>query len=158
MLDGVAVGFSDLWVWLIFIGIGLLMILLELFVGVATGLDLVFLGSAFIIGALVTWPFHSWVLTLVVTLVICIAYLALGRRYIHRWTATRKEKTNIDAIIGKKGIVLQSIAENVDGRVKVGNEEWKATAAQDIEKGVEIVVIGVSGVTLDVEILKEEKK
>jgi membrane protein implicated in regulation of membrane protease activity len=158
MLDGVAVGFSDLWVWLIFIGIGLLMVLLELIIGMGTGLDLVFLGSAFIIGGLLTWPFHSWVLTLIVTLVICIAYLALGRRYIHRWTATRKEKTNIDAIIGKKGIVLQSIAENVDGRVKVGNEEWKAMAAQDIEKGAEIVVIGISGVTLNVEILKGEKK
>jgi membrane protein implicated in regulation of membrane protease activity len=150
--------FPDSWVWLMFIGIGLLMILLELIVGVDTGLDLVFLGSAFVIGGLVTWPFHSWLLTLIVTLVVCIVYLALGRRYVHRWTSTRKEKTNIDAIIGKKGIVLQSIAENADGRVKVGNEEWKARASETIEKGTEIVVTGISGVTLGVEISKGEKK
>lgn len=156
MIDSLAM-LPDAWVWLMFIGIGLLMILLELIIGVATGLDLVFLGSAFIIGGLVTWPFHSWVLTLIITLVICVAYLALGRRYVHRWTATRKEKTNIDAIIGKKGIVLQSITENVDGRVKVGNEEWKARAEETIEKGAEIVVISISGVTLNVEIFKGGK-
>jgi membrane protein implicated in regulation of membrane protease activity len=157
MANGIE-AFPDSWVWLMFIGIGLLMILLELIVGVDTGLDLVFLGSAFVIGGLVTWPFHSWLLTLIVTLVVCIVYLALGRRYVHRWTSTRKEKTNIDAIIGKKGIVLQSIAENADGRVKVGNEEWKARASETIEKGTEIVVTGISGVTLCVEINKGEKK
>lgn len=149
---------NDSWVWVVFVGIGLLMILLELIVGVETGLDLVFLGSAFILGGLATGPFNSWILTLIVTSAIGVAYVALGRRYIHRWTATRKEKTNIDAIIGKRGIVLQSIAKNADGRVKVGNEEWKAMAAEDIEKGAEIVVIGISGVTLDVEIHKGEGK
>ena len=148
---------SNDWVWLLFIGIGLLMILLELIVGVGTGLDLVFLGSAFIIGGLVTWPFHSWVLTLIITLVICIAYLVLGRRYVHRWTATRKEKTNIDAIIGKNGIVLQRLTPGVNGLVKVGNEEWRARAEESIEKDEVIVVTAISGVTLNVEKFKGGK-
>jgi membrane protein implicated in regulation of membrane protease activity len=142
--------FYDSWIWLIFIGIGLVMILLELFVGVETGLDLVFLGSAFIIGGLATWPFQSWLLTLILTLVICLVYVALGRRYIHRWTATRKEKTNIDTIVGKKGIVLQNIVPNVHGLVKVGNEEWRAKSEELIEKDAEIVVTGIQGVTLTV--------
>ena len=148
---------SNDWVWLLFIGIGLLMILLELIVGVGTGLDLVFLGSAFISGGLVTWPFHSWVLTLIITLVICIAYLVLGRRYVHRWTATRKEKTNIDAIIGKNGIVLQRLTPSVNGLVKVGNEEWRARAEESIEKDEVIVVTAISGVTLNVEKFKGGK-
>ena len=157
MVDGATVGFSDSWVWSIFIGIGLLMILLELFVGVETGLDLVFLGSAFIIGGLATWPFHSWVLTLIITLVICIAYLALGRRYVHRWTATRKEKTNIETIIGKNGVVLQSLTPGAKGVVKVDNEEWRARAEESIEKGEVIVVKDISGITLNVEKYKGEK-
>jgi membrane protein implicated in regulation of membrane protease activity len=157
MLNGIE-AFPDSWMWLIFIGIGLIMILLELIVGVDTGLDLVFLGSAFVIGGLIAWPFHSWILTLILTLVICVVYVAVGRRYIHRWTLTRKEKTNVDAIIGKKGIVLQSIAENSDGRVRVGNEEWKARASETIEKGTEVDVTGVSGVTLEVKISEGEKK
>ena len=138
-------------VWMAFVVVGLLMILLELIVGVNTGLDLVFLGTAFILGGLVTLPFKSWILTLIVTSVISMAYVAIGRRYVHRWTTVKKSKTNVDAIVGRTGIIMQNIARNVDGRVKVGNEDWKASAAEDIETGVEVVVTGVSGVTLIVE-------
>ena len=145
--------FTD-WLWLVFVIVGLLFVLLELIVGVETGLDLVFIGSAFILGGLVTWPFHSWLLTIIVTSLICVAYVALGRRYVHRWTMVSKAKTNIDAIIGRQGIVLKSIAKNVDGLVKVGNEQWRARAEEGIKEGDEIVVTSVSGVTLIVEKIK----
>jgi len=147
-------GFPDLWLWLVFVIAGLLLVLLELIVGVETGLDLVFTGSTFILGGLATWPFHSWLLTVIVTSIICVAYVVLGRRYVHRWTAVKKAKTNIDAIIGREGIVLKSIARNVDGLVKVGNEQWRARAEEDIKKGEEIVVTSISGVTLIVEKIK----
>ena len=113
-----------------------------------TGLDLVFIGSAFIIGGLATWPFHSWWLTLVVTSAICVVYVVLGRRYIHQWTAVKRVRTNIDTIIGQQGIVLKTISRNVDGLVKIGNEQWRARADQDIEQGEEIIVTSISGVTL----------
>ncbi|MBA7625776.1 hypothetical protein ES703_33208 [subsurface metagenome] len=147
----VAAGFPDLWLWLIFVIAGLLLVLLELIVGVETGLDLVFIGSAFILGGLVTWPFNSWLLTLIVTSLICIAYVVIGRRYIHKRMAVGQTKTNIDAIIGHRGIVLKNIARNVDGRVRVGNERWRARAEEDIKEGDEIVVTSVSGSTLIVE-------
>ncbi len=146
--------FPDLWLWLIFVIVGLLFVLLELIVGVETGLDLVFIGSAFILGGLVTWALHSWVVTVIVTSAICVVYVALGRRYVHRWTAVSKAKTNIDAIIGRQGTVLKSIAKNVDGLVKVGYEQWRARAEEDIKQGDEIVVTSVSGVTLIVEKIK----
>ena len=151
MGDRMVTGFPDLWLWLVLVIVGLLLILLELIVGVETGFDLVFIGSAFILGGLVTWPFHSWLLSLIITSLICIAYVFIGRRYVHRWTAVSQTKTNIDAIIGRQGIVLRSIARNVDGLVKVGNEQWRARAAEDIKEGNEIVVISVSGVTLIVQ-------
>jgi membrane protein implicated in regulation of membrane protease activity len=152
MGDGIAVLFSSSWVWLVFVIIGLVMVLLELIIGVeTTGFDLVFLGSAFVLGGLVTWPAQSWVATIVVTSLICIAYIAIGRRYVHRWAAVRKSKTNVDAIVGRTGIVLTSISRNADGRVKVGSEDWKARATEDIEQGSEIVVTDVAGVTLIVE-------
>ena len=147
----VVLTFADSWVWLFFIIAGLLLALLELVVGVDTGLDLVFIGSAFLIGGFVGWPFHSWLLSLIITSIICITYIALGRRYIHRWTAVKRERTNIDAIIGTSGIVVRSIAKNVDGLVKVRNEQWRAKAEEDTEPGEEIVVKSVSGVTLIVE-------
>jgi membrane protein implicated in regulation of membrane protease activity len=149
-----ALNFSDAWLWLIFVGAGLFFVLLELFIGVDTGLDLVFIGTTFIIGGLVTWPFKLWVVTLIVTAVICVAYVFLGRKYIHKWTAVELEKTNIDAIIGSSGIVLEDIKKYAVGRVKVGNERWRARADEDIPEGNEIMVTGVTGATLIVEKLE----
>ena len=79
-MDSIVAGYPDLWLWLIFVTVGLLLVLVELIIGVETGLDLVFIGSAFILGGLVTWPFGSWILTVIVTGAICVAYVALGRR------------------------------------------------------------------------------
>jgi len=59
--------------------------------------------------------------------------------------------TNIDAIMGKKGIVLEGLTPGGNGRVRVGNEEWKARAEDKIDKGEVIVVTAVNGVTLNVE-------
>ncbi len=142
--------FADIWLWLIFVITGLLLVLLELIVGIDTGLDLVFIGSAFVIGGLVTWPAESWILTLLITIIICVAYVFLGRKYVHRLTYVKKTKTNIDTITGQTGIVVKNISKNNDGLVKVGNEEWRARAEEDIEQGEEIIVTGISGVTLKV--------
>lgn len=151
MEENLVTAFPDLWLWLIFVVLGLLLILLELIVGVEAGFDLVFIGSALVLGGLVTWPFHSWLPTVIVTSVVCIAYVALGRRYVHRWTQIKKAKTNIDVIVGKKGIVTKGIARHADGLVKVDNERWRARSEEEIKKGDEINVTGVSGATLMVE-------
>jgi len=142
--------FTDEWMWLIFVGIGLLLVTLELIIGLDTGLDLVFIGTAFVIGGLITWPFHAWIATILVTALICVTYVFLGRKYIHRKTAVKLEKTNIDAVIGRRGIVLKGIERNTVGRVKVGNEQWRAQADEMIQEGDEIVVTGVTGTTLSV--------
>ena len=142
--------FYDSWIWLVFVIIGLVMALAELILGVDMGLDLVFIGSAFIISGLVTWPFHFWWLTVIVTSIICVLYVVLGRRYIHRWTATKATVTNVDAIIGKTGVVLTDIHPNNHGLVRLGGEEWRADSAEDISAGTAIKVIEVRGVTLKV--------
>jgi len=59
MIGDAGVAFANSWLWLIFTGTGLFLALLELLIGIDTGLDLVFIGSAFIIGGLFTFPFHS---------------------------------------------------------------------------------------------------
>ena len=146
----VEVMFFDSWAWLFFIGAGLVMIILELFLGIDTGLDLVFIGTAFVLGGLITLALQSWIWTAIVSGIICVLYVVIGRRYIHRSTAVKSEKTNIDTIVGKKGVVLQDITRHHYGLVKVGMEEWRAGADEEIEEGEEIAVTGISGVTLTV--------
>lgn len=151
MENGLAdIGFYNSWIWLVFVGLGLVLITLELLVGVETGLDMVFIGSAFILGGLVTVAMHSWAWTLVATVVICILYLFIGRRYIHRNIGVRATRTNIDAIIGKTGIVQKETDTSGEGTVKVGTEQWRARSAIPIKEGEEIIVTGIHGITLDV--------
>jgi membrane protein implicated in regulation of membrane protease activity len=145
------VEFADSWLWLIFLVAGVALAALELLVGVDTGLDLVFIGSAFLVGGFAGWLANSWVVVVVTTGVICVAYVAVGRRYAHRWTAVAKERTNVDAVIGARGTVIKSVSAGGDGIVKVGNEEWRARSTDDIAAGQEITVTAVRGVTLTVE-------
>jgi membrane protein implicated in regulation of membrane protease activity len=144
------VSFVDSWLWLIFIAAGLALILLELLLGIETGLDMVFIGSAFVLGGLISIALQSWVWTAVISGAICVIYVFLGRRYIHNRIAVKTEKTNIDTIIGRRGFVRQDISQKNYGLVKIGMEEWRAKADEDIKEGEEITVIDVSGVTLSV--------
>lgn len=150
----VEVTFFDSWAWLIFIGVGLVLVLLELLIGIETGLDLVFIGSAFILSGLITLAMQTWVWTAVIAGIICVIYLGVGRRYIHRRMSFAAEKTNIDTIVGKTGIVLQDITRNNYGLVKIAMEQWRAGADEEIKEGQEIIVTGISGVTLTVKIIE----
>ena len=142
--------FMNEWCWLIFVIIGLILIIMELVVGVETGLDLVFIGSAFLVGGLITWPFHNWIVTTVVTSIICIAYVFLGRTKVKRWITGKKENTNIDVLIGMKCVVTEAIPANGYGAVKVRGDVWRATSDKDLSVGSEAKVESLSGVTLTV--------
>ena len=142
--------FANEWLWLIFLSTGLLFVILELLIGVETGLDLVILGSVFIIGGLITWPADSWIFTVIIITILSVAYLILGRKYVHKRMLFKEEKTNIDTIIGKEGVVLRTINDADEGLVKVGYEEWRARSKEDIPEGTEIIVTEIAGVTLTV--------
>lgn len=143
--------FANDWLWLIFLAVGLVFVIMELMMGVDTGLDLVILGSVFVIGGLITWPTGSWIITAIVISVLSVAYLVLGRRYVHSRMLVKDEKTNVDTLIGKSGVVLQAITEYSQGLVKVGYEEWRARAEEEIPEGTDIIVTEISGVTLTVQ-------
>jgi membrane protein implicated in regulation of membrane protease activity len=146
----VDVSFIDTWAWLIFVAIGLVLILMELLLGIETGLDLVFIGSACILGGLITIAMDNWVWSAVITGIIAILYVLLGRRYVHGRLAVKAEKTNIDTIIGRTGVVLKDISQHEYGLVKIGMEEWRAGADDEIKKGEAIEVTGIRGATLSV--------
>jgi len=62
--------------------------------------------------------------------------------------------TNVDAVIGKEGVVTKRIAPTEAGLVKLGSETWRAelTAADQVPRdaGVTVKVESVEGVTLKV--------
>ena len=62
-------------------------------------------------------------------------------RYLYRSDGV--QRTNADAIIGRTGIVSQTIEAGGFGRVAVGGDDWKAVSedGECIEAGVRVTVI-----------------
>ena len=79
--------------------------------------------------------------------------LLLTKPLIKKFVKTPKTKpTNVYSIIGKEGIVLETIDSiNGTGKVKVNGELWSAISDSNIEKNEKIKVINVNGVKLQVE-------
>ena len=109
-----------------------------------------YFGFLLVLGGLVTLAIQSWVWTALVSGVVAFAYVAIGRRYLHRRIAVDAVKTNIDTIIGRTGTVRPAVEPDRDGIVRVGNEEWRARASESLPQGETIVVTAIKGVTLTV--------
>ena len=66
-----------------------------------------------------------------------------------------REKTNVDGLIGKKGIVTEEISNlHATGQVTISGLEWMARSVDDeltIEKGAVVVIREIRGVKLIVE-------
>ncbi len=63
-------------------------------------------------------------------------------------------RTNVDALIGKSGIVTERIDPTTGkGRVVVAGEDWRGATIDDtvLEPGTKIMVIQVDGTTLQVD-------
>lgn len=75
--------------------------------------------------------------------------LFFTRPFVNKFSPKEKVKTNAFSIIGKKGIVTQTINPITgEGQVKVGSEVWSAKSSKDvkIEKGLEVEVLDIDGV------------
>jgi len=143
--------FADQWLWLVFVGVGLGLVVAEFVTGAVSGFDMAIFGSVFILGGLVASPFDSWPTAVIVTSVLSVAYVVIGRRYVRRWTQARKARTNIDAIIGRRALVVKDITKYAPGRIEVGGVRWRASADDEIGKGQEVTVTEVRGATLIVQ-------
>ena len=88
-------------------------------------------------------------------LIMCIvAFLGLifGRRILQNYFQVNKEikLSNINALIGKTGIVIKEIDKDMPGLVRVDNEVWSAISSDNetISERESIVIKGVEGVKL----------
>lgn len=80
-----------------------------------------------------------------------LAFFALTRpltRRLHK----RHTATNARALVGQVGVVSQPIGGPGDpGYIRLGGEEWRATAAMPLGPGAPVVVRNIVGATLQVE-------
>jgi membrane protein implicated in regulation of membrane protease activity len=139
------------WSWALVIA-GALLILIEVALGGFAGFDLVLIGTAFVIGGGVGLWLHAPATGLVVASVLCLAYILAGRRALRARLHSKPVASNVDALLGRQGIVKQRVAPHEAGLVKLGDEAWRALPAPDaagpFEAGTLVTVVSVDGVTL----------
>ena len=89
------------------------------------------------------------VLQVIVFVVVSLASLFLLRTLTHKRLQSGKSATNVDALIGMPGLVIEEI-HNIEarGRVKLGSMEWSArsTTGDTIPEGTLVVVDKIEGV------------
>ena len=141
--------------WILIIA-GALAIVGEVILGAATGFDLALLGIALAAGGGIGLLFGSAKVGLFSAGAFAFIYLAFLRRRIRSKISSPDRATNVDAVIGRSGIVTEPIAPHGAGMVKVGDELWRAVLVNEgegaaaIPPGTTVVVDSVEGVTLKV--------
>lgn len=86
--------------------------------------------------------------------------LALLRPILRKYITPKQAKTNIDAVIGSKGMVLAEINNDLQqGKVKLGAMEWTArsTDGSVLTPGTKVVVDKIEGVKAFVSPVKAEQ-
>ncbi|MFW6437791.1 MAG: NfeD family protein [Armatimonadota bacterium] len=130
-------------IWII---VGVIALIVDLLSG--TMFMLWVAGGCFIGGAVaallpgVAWA--PWAAFAVSTAVL----LFLGRPLARRFQQQSLTPSNVDAVVGREGIVLETIDPvSNTGRVRIGSEEWRARADEHIPSGERVCVLGVEGAT-----------
>jgi len=142
------------WVnWLLVIG-GIVCVIIELALGALTGLDLALVGGSLAVGGAIGLLTGSANVGLLAAAVLALIYFAVFRSWLKSKLTVRDQASNVDAVLGKSGVVTKRIAPRGAGLVKIGAEEWRAELAQGDETvrevGTTITVISVEGVTFKV--------
>ena len=121
-----------------------------------------FVIEAFTIGFLVFWFGIGALLAMIVSIftdniflqsavfiISSTILLFFTRPFVNRFSKNNNVQTNAFSIIGKKGIVTQTIDPiSGKGQVKDKNKKWSAKSLNDskIEEGLEVEVVEIDGV------------
>ncbi len=139
--------------WMLVIG-GILCVIVELALGAVTGFDMALIGGSMTAGGAIGLLTGSTKIGLLAAAGLTVVYFAVLRRWLKKKLTVKDRPTNIDAVVGKTGLVTKRIAALEPGMVKLGDEIWRAELASADgaarEAGTTVKVEAVEGVTLKV--------
>ena len=109
------------------------------------------------------WFVISGIITMIISLFCDNLYIQFGTfvilgvllmplsKKVYKKIKKDKVKTNIDRIVGMKGIVTENITKDNIGEVKVDGKKWSAYADNNILKGEYVKILSINSVKLKVE-------
>ncbi len=138
------------WLWL---AAALIFLIVEL-----TTPTLVF--ACFVVGAIgaavTSTMSDSYLIQTAVFAIISVILIPLTRNLAKKITKESPQKTNVDAMVGRPGVVTKKIDPALDvGQVRVDGQVWQAVAEEVIDADVRIKVDSIKGARLYVSKLEE---
>ena len=144
------------YMWIIWLAVFVISIIAE---AVTAELVSVFFCAGSLVALIVSFiPGVDWWIEVVLFVVISGATLLGLRPLMKKFLNKEKRATNVDEMIGKKGIMLKGCDETHPGEIKFNGVIWTAVNLVDVEEIKEnekVVIVGVDGNKL---IVKKEGK
>ena len=94
--------------------------------------------------------FDSLLIQITVFLISSIVLLYFTKPIAKKYLKAGQEKTNVDSLIGAKGVVTKEIEKHIYGLVKVNGQIWTAYSDEDLYIDDEITVEEIKGVKMKV--------
>lgn len=119
-----------------------------------------FMIGAIFAGALTYVPGMPWWGEVIVFIGVSLISFLLIRPHVTDKLKKIKSRTNVDSLIGKKGVVIKKIGNLEKGEVKINNVIWNAIKREnekEIEEGAIIEVISIQGNKLLVKMTQKEE-
>lgn len=112
--------------------------------------------ACFVVGSLVSgvvglFAPESYYLQIGVFVAVSVVLLPLTRSLAKKITKESPQKSNVDALIGKVGLVTKVIDPDLGGQVRFEGETWMATADEKIDVDSKVTVTSVSGAKVHVQ-------
>ena len=144
--------------WLVWLGVGLLAVVLELLT--ASALVSIWFAVGACAAALVSLLDFSIGIQIAVFVIMSFLSMLIVRPVAARYLRGNVVRTNADRYIGEKGIVTKKITSNDWGEVKIQGTIWHAVSVEDeeIEEGSRVNVVAIEGAKLLVMKLQNEDK
>lgn len=133
------------WIWL---GIVISLALIEV---ITINLTTIWFVISGLVALGVSFINDSYIIQFSIFVIGGILLLLLTRTYFINKLNIKKERTNLDRVIGMIGIVTEEIKKNNPGEVKVDGKRWTAISNKKIHIDKNVRIKAIEGVKLVVE-------
>ncbi len=145
MLTIAGLSISMIWVWLV---VAIIFIVIE---AITVGLTTIWFAAGALVGLILAFFKVPVMAQVIIFLIVSLVLLGTTRKVFVNKLKTGSQKTNVDALIGEEGVVLEEITPHNVGLVKVKGQNWTAVAYDKdatIAEGETVKVKAIEGVKL----------
>ena len=128
----------------------LIIILLALAEVTTVNLTTIWFVASGLVSLILSFFIDNFLIQLGVFVILGIILLITTKSKLQALVNERREKTNIDRIVGMQVYVVEKITKRKNGAVKVDGKVWTAFADQTIPKDSDVEILAIEGVKVKV--------